>query len=92
MLFVKMNIDILLEREYNVSTIITQGELNMPKIYYIAKPEYADAIYGDQLPICIDLAEVKRLAKEWDMTTEELLEQMNEASDSAIEEHGVYNG
>lgn len=60
--------------------------------YYIAKPEYADAIYGNQLPICLDLAEVKRLAKEWDMTTEELLEQMNEASDSAIEEYGVYNG
>lgn len=62
------------------------------KTYYIANTEHSDAIYGDQLPICIDLNEVERLACEWDMTTEELLEQMHEATDSEIEEWGVYNG
>ena len=61
------------------------------KTYYIADPEHSDAIYGDQLPVCIDLAEVERLAREWDMTTEDLLEQMHEASESEIEEYGVYD-
>ena len=36
------------------------------KHYYLANPEHSDAIYGDQYPVCIDLAEVKRLAHEWD--------------------------
>lgn len=61
------------------------------KTYYIANPEHSDAIYGDQLPVCIDLAEVERLAREWDMATEDLLEQMHEASESEIEECGVYD-
>lgn len=61
------------------------------KTYYIANPEHSDAIYGDQLPVCIDLAEVERLAREWDMTTEDLLEQMHEAGESEIEEYGVYD-
>ncbi|MBR2047147.1 MAG: hypothetical protein IJ960_00975 [Oscillospiraceae bacterium] len=60
------------------------------KHYYLANPEHSDAIYGDQYPVCIDLAEVKRLAHEWDMTTEELLDQMHEASDAEIAEWGVY--
>lgn len=42
-------------------------------------------------PICIDLAEVERLAREWDMTTEELLEQMHEADEDEIAEFGAYN-
>lgn len=60
--------------------------------YYIANTEYFDSIYGSEMPVCIDLAEVKRLAREWDMTTEELLEQMHEATSEEIEEWGVYNG
>ena len=61
------------------------------KTYYIANDEHADAIYGDQTPICIDLDEVKRLAREWDMTTEELLDQMHEADEDEISEYGVYD-
>lgn len=62
------------------------------KTYYIADSEHSDAIYGDQTPICIDLAEVNRLAREWGMTPDELLEQMHEATDSEIDVWGVYNG
>ena len=62
----------------------------MKKIYYIAAADHADAIYGDQTPICIDLAEVERLAREWGMATEELLEQMHEATTEEIEEFGIY--
>lgn len=34
------------------------------RYYYIANSDHSDQIYGNQEPICIDLAEVKRLAKE----------------------------
>lgn len=61
------------------------------KTYYIADSAYSDQIYGNQEPICIDLAEVKRLAKEWDMTMDELLDQMHEASADEIETYGVYD-
>lgn len=61
------------------------------KTYYVADNKYADSIYGDQNPICMDIAEVKRLAKEWDMTTEELLDQMHEATPTETEIYGVYD-
>jgi hypothetical protein len=60
------------------------------KIYYFADSEYADSIYGSLDPICIDYNEVSRLAREWDMTTEELLDQMHEASKAEIEQYGTY--
>ena len=63
----------------------------MKKTYYIANNEHSDKIYGSELPVCIDLAEVERLAREWDMTADELLEQMHEADEEEIEEYGVYN-
>ena len=60
------------------------------KTYYIANDEYADKIYGSETPVCLSLNEVQRLAREWDMTTEELLEQMHEATANEINEWGVY--
>lgn len=63
----------------------------MKKTYYIADSEYSDAIYGDQLPTCLDMAEVERLAREWDMTTDELLAQMHEATADDIDEFGAYD-
>lgn len=63
----------------------------MKKTYYIADTEYSDAIYGDQLPTCLDLTEVERLAREWDMTADELLAQMHEATEDDINEFGIYN-
>lgn len=44
--------------------------------YYIARPEYADAIYWDQEPAPIHRDEVARLAREWGLTLEELLAQV----------------
>jgi hypothetical protein len=63
----------------------------MNKVYYIARPEYSDSIYGDQLPVCLDLAEVERLAREWDMSTDEMLDQMLEADEDDIQQNGVYD-
>lgn len=64
----------------------------MKKTYYFANDEYVDAIYGNvDAPTCIDLAEVERLAREWDMTTAQLLEQMHEADAAEIAEYGVYD-
>ena len=61
------------------------------KTYYFADSTYADQIYGSQDPVCIDLPEVERLAKEWEMTTDELLQQMHEATTDEIETYGVYD-
>lgn len=63
----------------------------MKKTYYIANNEYADNIYGSDDPICIDRKEVNRLAREWDMTAKELLDQMHEASKEEIETYGKYD-
>ena len=62
----------------------------MEKTYYFANPEHEGIIYGSESPVCIDFAEVERLAREWDMTTEDLLGQMHEATTAEIEEYGVY--
>lgn len=60
--------------------------------YYVADIEHSDSIYGDQLPVCLDLNEVKRLSREWNMSVDEILDQMHEASQEEIEDLGVYNG
>lgn len=64
--------------------------INERKVYYMADDDYIPAIYIDA-PVCIDRAEVERLAREWDMTTEELLEEMHEATADEIDEFGVYD-
>lgn len=63
----------------------------MINTYYIANPEHEGTIYGNQSIVCLDLAEVQRLAREWDMTTEEMMEQMREATAEEIEKCGVYD-
>ena len=62
----------------------------MKKTYYFANSEHTDSIYGSEMPVCIDLNEVERLACEWDMTTAEMLEQFHEATAAEIEEYGIY--
>ena len=62
----------------------------MKKTYYFANSEHADSIYGSEAPVCIDLNEVKRLAREWGMTAAEMLEQFHEATAAEIEEYGIY--
>ena len=62
------------------------------KKYYIANDEHRDAIYGAEPGVCIDMAEAERLAREWDMATEELLEQMHEAGPDEISAYGTYEG
>lgn len=57
--------------------------------FYIAKPEHVDAIYGSEYPVCLSLCAVAQLAAGWEMTTEELLEQMDEATPGQIAEFGT---
>jgi len=61
------------------------------KTYYFADDEHIDKIYGDQKPVCIDLAEVKWLANEWDIPPRALLNQMHEATADEIARYGVYD-
>ena len=58
-------------------------------MYYIGRPEFHDKIYGDQLPICMTIQEIRHLATEWGMTPDELLDQFREADEADIEEHGL---
>lgn len=57
--------------------------------FYIAKPEHVDAIYGSEYPVCLSLCAVSQLASGWEMTTDELLEQMDEATPEQIAEFGT---
>lgn len=61
------------------------------KNYYFADAEYIDRIYGAESPVCVDEAEIARLASEWDMTTDELMAQFHVASQAEMDEYGVYN-
>lgn len=58
------------------------------KTYYIAENEFADGIYGDQYPVCLDKKEVERLSREWG---KDIFSQMHEATRAEIEEFGVYD-
>lgn len=62
------------------------------KTYYFPEAAYSDAIFGSDLPVCIDGAEVVRLASEWDMAVNDLLDQLHEASPAEIDEFGTYDG
>ena len=57
--------------------------------FYIAKPEHEDAVYGSEYPVCLSLCAIAELAAGWEMTTEELLEQMDEATPEQIAEFGT---
>lgn len=59
------------------------------KIYYLPNDEIWNSFFGSQNPVCVDQAEVERLAREWD--DEDLMDKMHEASDSDIEDYGCYN-
>lgn len=57
--------------------------------FYVAKPEHVDAIYGSEYPVCLSIFAVSQLAAGWEMTMEELLEQMDEATPEQIAEFGT---
>lgn len=59
------------------------------KKYYIATPENYDRVYGGENPVCLSLNAVKRLSREWDISTPDLLKQMTEASAEQIAEYGT---
>lgn len=61
------------------------------KNYYFADAEYIDRIYGNESPVCVDEPEIARLASEWDMSTDDLMNQFHVASQDEIEQYGVYN-
>ena len=82
----------LFYRDEQVSTgrpMVRKAKLQ--KKYYLSDDEYVDSIYGSDHPICIDMTELKRLAREWELTTAELRRQMHEASAEEIAGYGIYN-
>ena len=60
------------------------------KKFYFANSENMDNIYGGESPVCVDYAEIVRLAQEWEMSIDEMMEQFHEASDEEMNEYGTY--
>lgn len=67
------------------------------KTYYFPNSEYADTVFGSEMPICIDKDELHRLANEWSNYDEngqsesDVIDRFHEATESEIEEYGVYD-
>lgn len=58
----------------------------MKTYYFINSDINPEAIYGSEYPYCMDLAEVERLSREWDV---DLFGQMHEATADEIAEFGI---
>lgn len=63
----------------------------MSKTYFIPNDEHMNTWFGSAYPVCMDLAEVSRLASDWGMELDEAMDQLHEASDAEIAEYGVYD-
>ena len=62
------------------------------KTYYFPNPEHESAFFGSEYPICVDFAEVKRLANEWGYeSTDDLLSELHEATEAEITKYGTYD-
>lgn len=66
-------------------------EDNTMKKYYFPNDDHAETFFGSELPVCVDIAELVRLANGWGMDLDDLMEQVHEASESEIAEFGVYD-
>ena len=63
----------------------------MAKTYFIPNAEHMDIWFGSACPVCMDLAEISRLASDWGMELDEAMDQLHKASDVEIAEYGVYD-
>ena len=63
----------------------------MRKTYFFPNTENEENFFGSDNPICVDAEELSRLAREWSLTLDELMEQVHEANDDEIEEYGIYD-
>ena len=59
--------------------------------YYFADDCFSDMIHGDQIPICLDRAEVNRLAGEWGHDVDEFLSCFHIATSEEIRTYGTYD-
>lgn len=62
----------------------------MKKTYYFPDSDYADNFFVNGEAVCFNLAEAKRLAGEWGMSMDEVMDQLHEATESEIAEYGTY--
>ena len=62
------------------------------KTYYFPNPEFESAFFGNGDTICVDFAEVERLANEWGSgSVGVLMDHLHEASEFEIAEYGTYD-
>ena len=57
--------------------------------YYFPDSEYEIDFFGCGHPICVSGEELEFLARGWDMTEEDIMSQVHEATESEIETYGI---
>ena len=93
------SLDNLVDRCYNKhikkgkAILNTRKARNMKnKTYYFPNPEYESDFFGNGDTICVDFAEVERIANEWGYeNVDDLLSELHEASEFEIAEYGTYD-
>lgn len=78
----------LLDSEFSDSYV---NAATLDREYYFPNIDQEDAFFGGQTPICVDKAELERLATGCGLELEELMKQVHEADPEEITEYGVYN-
>lgn len=61
------------------------------KTYYFPNDEFNNDFFGGFDAVCVDIAEVQRIASEWGMSETEIMDRMHEATADEIAEYGVYD-
>lgn len=61
----------------------------MTKTYYFPDDYTEFDIFGQEMPVCIDRAECEWLAEQYEMTIDDFMDNMHEATETEIEEYGI---
>lgn len=63
----------------------------MKKTYYFPNDDRFDEFFSSGDYICVDYAELENLARGWEISMDEMMDQVHEASESEIAEYGTYD-
>ena len=61
------------------------------KTYYFPNSEHEEAFFGSDYPVCVDVEELRRLARGRGLTWEEMRKQAHRGGKDEIGEYGTYD-
>lgn len=61
------------------------------KTYFFPNPKNEEDFFGSDNPICVDEEELARLAREWGLTWDEMMEQTHTVNEFEISNYGTYS-